>query len=157
MSFEISYDAILARFDDLVARKAIHYAPRSTVQLEDDGFALEFHISTSLSQKPQDGYPVCGHDDPTSEKPECFGLGSDIGNGDPGVLIEAIHKTHVLVFDKFCIFRPQLLLLTSDSYRRQREPLALDDLAVACTVMTCLNRPLFPIYNCGPIAGEQTA
>lgn len=116
---------------------------------------VEFHISTSLSKKPQNGDPVSGHNGPNSKKPECFGPGSDIGNDDPGMLLATIHGTHLLVVNKFCMFRPQLLLLTSDSYRRQREPLGLDDFAAACTVLNSLERPQFVIYNCGPTGGAS--
>ncbi|KAL4997714.1 ATP adenylyltransferase-domain-containing protein [Aspergillus recurvatus] len=152
----IGYDAVLWRFDDLVARKKIFYGPRTTVHFDDDGFAIEFHISTSLSKKPQNGDPVSGHEEPDAKKPECFGPGSDIANNDPGTLLASIHGTHLLVVNKFCMFRPQLLLLTSDSYRRQREPLDLDDLRAACTVLTSLDAsPQFVIYNCGPRGGAS--
>ncbi|KAL2834492.1 ATP adenylyltransferase-domain-containing protein [Aspergillus cavernicola] len=54
------------------------------------------------------------------------------------------------------MFRPQLLLLTSDSYRRQREPLGLEDLVAACTVLKSLDgAPQFVIYNGGPTAGAS--
>ncbi|KAL4783620.1 ATP adenylyltransferase-domain-containing protein [Aspergillus varians] len=155
MTSEISYDAVLSRFDDLVARDAIFYGSRTTVQLEDNGFTLEFHISPSLSRKPQNGDPVSGHEDPNSKKPECFGPGSDIGNDDPALLLATIRDTHLLVLNKFCMFRPQLLLLTSNSYRRQREPLGLEDLEAACTVVNSLKAPQFVIYNCGPTAGAS--
>ncbi|RDW90845.1 putative phosphorylase [Aspergillus mulundensis] len=156
MAPSISYDAVLSAFDDLVARKSIYYAPRTTTKFDDDGFAFEFHISTSLSKKPQNGDPVSGHEDPNAKKPECFGPGSDIGNDDPATLLANIHGTHLLVVNKFCMFRPQLLLLTSDSYRRQWEPLDLDDLAAACTVLTSLDAsPQVVIYNCGPRGGAS--
>ncbi|KAL6239221.1 hypothetical protein BDW75DRAFT_153895 [Aspergillus navahoensis] len=156
MTPDISYDAVLSTFDDLVARKKIFYAARTTVQYDDDGFAFEFHISTSLSKKPQDGDPISGHEEPDTKKPECFGPGSDIANDDQATLLANIQGTHLLVVNKFCMFRPQLLLLTSDSYRRQREPLDLDDVRAACTVLTSLAAsPQFVIYNCGPRGGAS--
>ncbi|KAL3447601.1 ATP adenylyltransferase-domain-containing protein [Aspergillus insuetus] len=157
MASPLNYESILSRFDELVAKKAVFYADRKTIQLEDAGFALEFHISASLTKKPQDGDPVSGHEDPhATQKPECFGPGSDIGNSDPGLLLATIRGTHLLVVNKFCMFRPQLLLLTSDSYRRQREPLDVHDLNAACAVLSELKeRPLFVIYNCGPVGGAS--
>ncbi|KAL2811207.1 ATP adenylyltransferase-domain-containing protein [Aspergillus granulosus] len=156
MASPLGYESILSTFDELVAKKAIFYAPRKTIQFEDTGFVLELHISTSLSKKPQSGEPVSGCEDHQAEKPECFGPGSDIGYGDPGLLLATIRDTHLLVVNKFCMFRPQLLLLTCDSYRRQRDPLELDDLSAACTVMSDLSaRPQFVIYNCGPVAGAS--
>lgn len=54
------------------------------------------------------------------------------------------------------MFRPQLLLLTSDSYRRQWEPLEADDLAAACVVLDALREAsLFVIYNCGMKGGAS--
>jgi ATP adenylyltransferase len=54
------------------------------------------------------------------------------------------------------MFRPQLLLLTSDSYRRQREAVDVHDLGAACAVLSELGeRPLFVIYNCGPVGGAS--
>ncbi|KAL4979984.1 ATP adenylyltransferase-domain-containing protein [Aspergillus desertorum] len=152
----ISYEAVLSTFDDLVARKKIFCAPRRTIHFDDDGFAFEFHINTSLSKKPQNGDPVSGHEEPDAKRPECFGPGSDIANDDPATLLANIHGTHLLVANKFCMFRPQLLLLTSDSYRRQREPLDIDDLRAACTVLTSLDAsPQFVIFNCGPRGGSS--
>ncbi|KAL4870017.1 hypothetical protein BDV12DRAFT_166885 [Aspergillus spectabilis] len=155
MTTQIIYASILSTFDDLVEREIISYAPRTTVQVEDDGFALEFHISPSLSKKPQGGDPVSGLETPNSKKPELFGPGSDIANDDPSMVIATIHETHLLVLNKFCMFRPQLLLLTSDSYRRQREPLGLEDLAAACTVLDALDWKPFVIYNGGSTAGAS--
>ncbi|KAL3473600.1 hypothetical protein BJX99DRAFT_193079 [Aspergillus californicus] len=166
MTSEINYAAILSGFDDLAAKGVIKYGPREThrYQLGDNtAFTIEFHISTSLSKKPQDGDPISGHEHEDSDsskpkqKPECFGPGSDIANDGPGLLITTVNNTHLLVINKFCMFRPQLLLLTSDSYRRQREPLNVDDFAAACTVLNSLNvdAPQFVIYNCGPTAGAS--
>ncbi|KAL5047196.1 hypothetical protein BDW71DRAFT_196946 [Aspergillus fruticulosus] len=132
MAPDISYDAVLSTFDDLVARKKIFYAPRTTTHFDDGGFA------------------------PDAKKPECFGPGSDIANDDPATVLSKIHGAHLLVVNKFCIFRPQRLLLTRDSCRRQREPLDLDDLRAACTVLTSLDAlPQLVIYNCGPIGGAS--
>ncbi|KAL4949840.1 ATP adenylyltransferase-domain-containing protein [Aspergillus filifer] len=151
----IVYETILSKFDDLVERKKIFYASRKTIQTEDDGFAIEFHISPSLAKKPQNGDPVSGHEDPQAAKPECFGPGSDIGNDDPGLLLATINKTHLLVVNKFCMFRPQLLLLTADSYQRQKEPLDLNDFIAACEVQSALKWKQLVIYNCGPKGGAS--
>ncbi|KAL5336170.1 ATP adenylyltransferase-domain-containing protein [Aspergillus crustosus] len=155
MTTQFSYSSILSTFDDLVKREIIYYAPRTTVKVEDDGFLLEFHTSPSLSKKPQGGYPVSGHEDPNAKKPELFGPGSDIANDDPSVIIATIHETHLLVINKFSMFRPQLLLLTSDSYRRQHEPLGLEDFAAACTVLGALDWKPFVIFNGGRAAGAS--
>ncbi len=47
----IDYDVILSNFDDLVARKIIYYAPRTTTQFVDDGFAVR--------TTPRDAVSLC--------------------------------------------------------------------------------------------------
>lgn len=65
----------------------------------------------------------------------------------------AVCNTHVLAFNRFCVFRPQYLLLTADSYRRQTELLDASDLKAAWAVLEALQTEHFAIYNCGPVAG----
>ncbi|KAI9372188.1 ATP adenylyltransferase-domain-containing protein [Aspergillus egyptiacus] len=154
MAPRTSFDAILSIFDDSVAKGLVKYTTPKTFRVEDGGFTFEFQISPALSKKPQDGDPISGHEH-GSEKPECFGPGSDIAVDHPSLLITTVRDTHLLVVNKFCISRPQLLLLTRDSYRRQWEPLGLEDLAAACTVLGSLDHDLYVIYNCGPMAGSS--
>ena len=68
-------------------------------------------------------------------RPTSFGPGSDIANGHPDLLVQMPNDTHLLVINKFCIARPQLLLLTADSYRRRPKALSQADLAAAWTVL----------------------
>ncbi|GIJ99627.1 hypothetical protein Aspvir_003628 [Aspergillus viridinutans] len=153
MATAIDYDALLARFDDLVAREIIYYSPPTTIPLNDGGFPIEFHISPSLRTKPAyigDNFHSSG-----STSPEGFGPGSDIANADPHLLIATINQTHLLVINKFSVFRPQLLLLTCDSYRRQHEPLTVEDFAAIHSVLSSSKTPHLVIYNCGPIAGAS--
>lgn len=150
MTLEIDYDDLFSRFDNLVNRKIIHYAPPKKFQFTANGFPLEFHISPSLLTKPQYGEPVND-----AQPPECFGPGSDIANTDPELLVTAVCKTHLLVVNKFPVFRPQLLLLTTDSYRRQHEPLTLEDFAAVCSVLNALGSAHYAIYNCCPTAGAS--
>ncbi|EAW13296.1 putative phosphorylase [Aspergillus clavatus NRRL 1] len=153
MSSVLNYEALLATFDDLVARQIIFYTPPKTVRLDDEAFPLEFHISTSLLTKPASGESITASD--SAHPPGCFGPGSDIGFSDPSILIDTIRNTHLLVVNKFAVFRPQLLLLTSDSYQRQHEPLSLADFAAVCTVLDSLKSPHYAIYNCSPLAGSS--
>ena len=48
-----------------------------------------------------------------------------------------------------------LLLLTADSYRRQHEPLGLQDMKAAWAVLHNLSSPHYVIYNCTPEAGAS--
>ncbi|EAW17314.1 putative phosphorylase [Aspergillus fischeri NRRL 181] len=153
MATAIDYDALLARFDDLVAREIIYYSPPTTVRLNNAGFPFEFHISPSLRTKPASIGDNFQSSD--SASPEGFGPGSDIANDDPNLLIAIINHTHLLVINKFSVFRPQLLLLTCDSYRRQHEPLTVEDFAAIQSVLSSSKERQLVIYNCGPIAGAS--
>jgi ATP adenylyltransferase len=178
---EINHQELLLRFDDLVTRAVINYAPGKTVHIEQDGLAmrtskgtetpsrhshllikrqLEFHISPSLLTKPayEEALVVLkdskdGISDAVAQKDVVrFGPGSDLANSDPGLLVTTIRNTHLLIIS---VFRPQLLLLTCDSYRRQHEPLDVDEFAAVCTVLATLASPHFVIYNCSPEAGAS--
>ncbi|KAF7122231.1 hypothetical protein CNMCM5793_000188 [Aspergillus hiratsukae] len=153
MATTIDYDALLARFDDLVAREIIYYAPPKTTRRNDEGFPFEFHISPSLRTKPAH-IGDTSHSDGSASF-EGFGPGSDIANTDPDLLITTINQTHLLVINKFSVFRPQLLLLTCDSYRRQHEPLALEDFAAIYSILRSSKKSHLVIYNCGSIAGAS--
>ncbi|KAI9685144.1 MAG: hypothetical protein M1822_004731 [Bathelium mastoideum] len=147
----VDYESILQTFDDLTAEGFVHYSPPRTVRLEDDGFPLEFHVTGALLNKPM------AEDRPPSldEVSECFGPGSDIPHSNPKELIDTVLGTHLLVVNKFSVFRPQLLLLTANSYRRQDEQLHQDDFRVVHHVLASLKRPLYAIYNCTSISGAS--
>jgi ATP adenylyltransferase/5',5'''-P-1,P-4-tetraphosphate phosphorylase II len=87
--------------------------------------------------------------------PRCFGPGSDIVDADPKLLVATLNDSHILVIGKFCVIGPHLLLLTRDSYRRQRQPLDADDLVAAYSVITTLEPQHFAFYNCCPAAGSS--
>lgn len=57
--------------------------------------------------------------------------------------------------NKFPVFRPMLLLLTVDSYRRQHEPLSLEDLDAGWSVITSLRAEHYVFYNCTFIGGAS--
>lgn len=63
-----------------------------------------------------------------------------------------LNSTHELALNLFCVDRPQLLLLTLDSYKRQHEPMELDDFAASIGMMKACPH-MYAIYNCGEPAG----
>lgn len=71
---------------------------------------------------------------------------------DPRLIITQLNGTHDLAYNLFCVDRPQLLLLTLDSYRRQHEPMDLDDFKVALHVLTSL-KSMYVIFNCSEKGG----
>lgn len=90
-----------------------------------------------------------------ASRPETFGPGSDIANAHPDLLITTINSTHLLVVNKFSVWRPQLLLLTVDSYQRQHLPLSQDDLRAAWTLLTQTDGQFYVFFNCGSKAGAS--
>lgn len=110
---------------------------------------MEFRICPTLSGKPHTiGAPL-----PSAfHKSRPWGPGSDMYCPDERLLLTHLNGTHDLALNLFCIDRPQLLVLTLDSYKRQREPLDQDDFAAMMEVLRCLPR-MYLIFNCGEEAG----
>lgn len=99
----------------------------------------------------EDHLPLGSH----TENPKCFGPGSDIVDDHPKILVQTINETHLLVLNKFPIFRPQLMLLTVDSYRRQTEPLTSEDIRAAWAILDGIGRKYYVLFNCTPTAGAS--
>lgn len=71
---------------------------------------------------------------------------------DERLKIARLNGTHDLALNLFCVDRPQLVVLTLDSYRRQHEPLDLDDFKAALEMLRSLGN-MYVIYNCSEAAG----
>lgn len=71
---------------------------------------------------------------------------------DERLILGQLNGTHDLALNLFCVDRPQLLMLTLDSYRRQHEPLDIDDLKVMLEVLGRFPR-MYAIFNCGERGG----
>jgi ATP adenylyltransferase/5',5'''-P-1,P-4-tetraphosphate phosphorylase II len=83
-----------------------------------------------------------------------FGPGSDFRD-DPSSEITRINNSHILLFNKFCIYRSQLMIVTADSYRRQHDPLDEDDLEAARMLLLSMKSPHYIFFNCGIVAGSS--
>ena len=71
---------------------------------------------------------------------------------DERLILGQLNGTHDLAMNLFCVDRPQLLMLTLDSYQRQHEPLTNDDFTVA--LETLMRFPsLYVIFNCSEAGG----
>lgn len=76
-------------------------------------------------------------------------------HADPAFLVPSIATTptHKLILNKFCLFRPQYLLLTRDATRRQGEALDAADLLAAWRVLGAVRPEGYVVYNGGRGAG----
>ncbi|KAJ0159029.1 Diadenosine 5',5'''-P1,P4-tetraphosphate phosphorylase 2 [Colletotrichum tanaceti] len=181
--------SVLARFDNLVGEGTVMYAEdMEKIYHEDGGFKFEFRITAALKSKPAavghnaeldnakagaDGDPgspttATATATPDGQPPHGIEFDADgrIPGGDisiEGYEIGPVRDTHVLAFNKFCAYRPHLLLMTADGRRRQFEALDGADLAAAREVLVALDghggatargrREYLVIYNCGKNGG----
>jgi len=83
-----------------------------------------------------------------------IGPGSDLQD-DPPIEITRINGTHILLYNKFCISKSQMMIVTADSYRRQHDPLDGDDLEVAYMVLFAMASSHFAFFNGGVTAGAS--
>ncbi|EXJ93912.1 hypothetical protein A1O1_02305 [Capronia coronata CBS 617.96] len=161
MSLNLDHDheRLLSRFDSLVASGVVTYHPSRVTEIEDHGFKFRYEITESLAGKPAAELAIRAPEltpaQLSASRPQTFGSGSDIPNAHPDLLITTINDTHLLVVNKFAVFRPHLLLLTVDSYQRQHLPLSLVDLKAARTFLTNTQDRFYVIFNCGVNAGAS--
>ena len=162
-------ERIIELFDELVADGVVLHSASHFAQVDSGGYPVwmsgtthllgpmltwglqfELRICPVLATKPT--LADAKQDNPLLDRTATFGDGSDINCGDMRLIIARINESHLLVFNKFCVHRPQLLLLTLDSYRRQHEALEMDDFDAALETLRALDS-MYVIYNCGEAAG----
>jgi ATP adenylyltransferase len=71
---------------------------------------------------------------------------------DERLIITQLNNTHDLALNLFCVDRPQLLILTLDSYKRQHEALDADDFTVMLDTLARFPN-FYVIFNCGEKGG----
>lgn len=109
---------------------------------------IEFRICPSLTKKP---HTVGAKNDSFSHTRK-WGPGSDLFCPDERLVLCQVNGTHDLALNLFCVDRPQLLMVTRDSYRRQHEPLDEDDFMVMLELMRTWEG-WYVIFNCGEKGG----
>ncbi|KAJ5573813.1 uncharacterized protein N7459_008240 [Penicillium hispanicum] len=161
MPLDLSYGEICAKFDRLISDGVIIYQPSDATLVTDHGMVFCFHMVHALKDKPQaDDTPLVTRPDPAhavQSQPLSFGPGSDLANDHPDMCITTVNGTHYLVINKFPVFRPMLLLLTVDSYRRQHEPLGREDLQAAWDALGVMTDEYYVFFNCTVVAGSSRA
>ncbi|KAF2107839.1 hypothetical protein BDV96DRAFT_505521 [Lophiotrema nucula] len=146
---DLSDDKLLADFDQLVEEGVIVYGPHELVEVDCDGYPFEFRICPALKRKPHQVGAVL---DSSFDKSRKWGPGSDMYCPDERLIIKQLNGTHDLAHNLFCVDRPQYVVLTSDSYKKQHEPLDEDDMKVILEMLKEL-KGFYVIYNCGEAAG----
>jgi ATP adenylyltransferase/5',5'''-P-1,P-4-tetraphosphate phosphorylase II len=90
---------------------------------------------------------------PAFDKSRKWGPGSDMFCPDERMIITKLNGgTHDLALNLFCVDRPQLLMLTTDSYKRQYEALDGEDFKAILEVIK-LMPSMYVIYNCSETGG----
>ncbi|KAF2848765.1 hypothetical protein T440DRAFT_469837 [Plenodomus tracheiphilus IPT5] len=143
-----SEESLTERFDQLVAEGVIVYGPHESIRVEAEGYPISFRICPALATKPH----TVGASNPAFNSSRKWGPGSDMFCPDERLILTQLNGTHDLALNLFCVDRPQLLILTLDSYKRQHEALDQDDFTV---MLETLNRfpSMYTIFNCGERGG----
>ncbi|KAF2829967.1 hypothetical protein CC86DRAFT_464442 [Ophiobolus disseminans] len=145
---DISEDDLIVRFDELVSEGVIVYGPHTTHLVEDEDYPIEFRICPALTKKPH----KVGASNEAFQDSRPWGPGSDLFRPSDRLTMCQLNGTHDLALNLFCVDRPQLLVVTSDSYRRQHEPLDADDFTVMLEVLRKW-KSWYMIFNCGEKGG----
>jgi ATP adenylyltransferase len=116
---------------------------------------LQFRIASSLTKKPQ--IPIKDAESRPSTPKTNNGLDGDrpkspFARDPPDFVIEHVGAKHTLRLNKFCVVRPQLILHTNE-FEPQIEPLSAEDLEAAWSVLCRLESPYIVIYNGGMQGG----
>ncbi|KAH6651579.1 hypothetical protein BKA67DRAFT_537445 [Truncatella angustata] len=151
MTLPIREEFVLAEFDRRCKAGLIFYDDKPEIHTYTYGdFQFEFAITEAISKKP---YLQDNEHEPVTKakRPPGYAPGSDIDIS--GYEIGDVSRTHILAFNKYCMYRPHLLLLTKDGYKRQYDHLDLDDMQSAWNALEALNWNYFVFFNCGKDGG----
>ncbi|CAH0057684.1 unnamed protein product [Clonostachys solani] len=135
---------VVARFDHLAKAGRLFYDYSfKTETAQSEKMLIEFRISKALASKPwQTTSTLDVATDPAAgPKP-----GSDINVN--GLGVQNLNGTHELTLNMFSSYRPHLLMLTNDGYRRQWEPLDIDDFRAATQFLSNMDQDYLVFYNC---------
>ncbi|EXJ63449.1 uncharacterized protein A1O5_11498 [Cladophialophora psammophila CBS 110553] len=135
----------LAKFDDQVAKGQLIYEPSTAESLEDQGFKLNFRFVPHLRRKP-----ITPSDAPERKT----GKGHNpFLNPNPEEILSAVGPSHLLILNKFSVYRPSLLVITRH-FAPQSDGLDRNDLSAAWTILRHFTEYMV-IYNCGFESGSS--
>ncbi|EPS40878.1 hypothetical protein H072_5248 [Dactylellina haptotyla CBS 200.50] len=135
----------IEKFDNLVDVGEIIWGPSEAEYVEHEGFQFEFRLAPALLKKP-----ILSRNAEGRSKP----LGPFV-DPDPNFVVGKIGDTHTLIFSKFCVPRPHLVLHTNQ-FALQTDDLTTADLDAAWQTLEAFEKtPSMMIYNCGVDAGSS--
>ncbi|KAF2494985.1 hypothetical protein BU16DRAFT_51725 [Lophium mytilinum] len=145
--FTLPHDLFISaldRFDSLVEAGEILYSPSDPERTKYDGFEFEFRIVPAMGSKP-----LLAANDPGRSHPQ-----GPFVNPDPAFVLANVGTAHVLELNKFCVFRPMLILHTAQ-YSEQEDDLDASDLTAAWLTLQTIKEPQIVLYNCGVDSGSS--
>ncbi|KIW76852.1 hypothetical protein Z517_09296 [Fonsecaea pedrosoi CBS 271.37] len=80
----------------------------------EDNLKFEFRICPAWASKPATADAT---NNAAFEQLPKYEPGSDVVDADPALIVTKVHGTHLLVLNRFAVFRPQYLILTLDLFR----------------------------------------
>ncbi|CEJ92611.1 hypothetical protein VHEMI08250 [[Torrubiella] hemipterigena] len=141
---------ILGAFDKLVQDSIVFYdEDQKIVQHNEGKLTFSFVLTRALLKKPTFENKTEQSDQSKNEMQ--LRPGSDINTN--GFEIGNVGESHVIVVNKFAFARPHLMLVSSDGYRRQFEPLDLIDLEAVWSSVMSMSNDYIAFYNCGRDSG----
>lgn len=105
---------------------------------------FQFDVTPALSKKP-----ILPPDDPGRSKP----IGPFVDPPEQWI-IARIGQSHKLILNKYCVYRPMLILHTT-LFVPQTDDLDLSDLTAAWAILKQIETPQMIIYNCGVEGGSS--
>jgi ATP adenylyltransferase/5',5'''-P-1,P-4-tetraphosphate phosphorylase II len=84
---------------------------------------------------------------------DMFGPGSDINKSHPEQIVGHLGNTHIIALNAYPVFRPQYMLLSSDSYQSQNEAMSIADVTACWDFINSLKSPFYALFNCTRNAG----
>ncbi|MCJ1310784.1 hypothetical protein MMC25_004451 [Agyrium rufum] len=141
-------DTALQRFDQLRQQGKLIYEPSTPEHVVHQGFDLEFRIVPAFEKKP---VPAAEDVDEDAARKKPF---NPFLNPEPDFVLKDIGPSHVLELNKFCVYRPSLILHTKEELP-QTDDLDLGDIEALWTTLTQLEGDYLALYNCGVDAGAS--
>jgi ATP adenylyltransferase/5',5'''-P-1,P-4-tetraphosphate phosphorylase II len=148
----IDESKLVHKFDQLVDDGIVQYSStQRAVRFQDQGLQVELIVSPALAAKPQLGETL----DARFKRPEAKNAPPSASDIDvTGHDIGPFNGTHLLAFNKFCGYRPHLMLLTLDPTMKQTSDLDPTDIAAAWAALAALApQEYIAMFNCGRDAG----